>query len=408
MNKNYQSSGNLNNVKNNYEINSSESFPIFANYNLTDNKKEDFITFKKNLNSEVKTEFNRISNLKDNELTLEDRLQIQKQINEDDNDNDDQIEVISKILNNFEKDKFKNKKFMMYKSGIKNKYKSSSVINRNTNKILSQIKKDIALINFQQEINKINKLHNYKILIKSERPNLTLIKKSNFESINGIGIKNKERIEKIKKRLNSKSKESKSSNKKNNDIKNLFKAFDMNRKKENFLNSRNETAFNYILEEINNFKEMKTSNLNNNNNNINNDNINNDNNNLCNTFRRRINYDSLDKKINEENPNFIFPVNKQKLISDNADYLKTEETTNISLYNSKQFFFSVYRNAIKKYPYLHLLKNKINKMKRNDMSKIRNNFNDINKIEDNFSLLEKINSQKNLFQKEIESHIIKQ
>ena len=402
MNKNYQSSGNLNNVKNNYEINSSESFPIFANYNLTDNKKEDFITFKKNLNSEVKTEFNRISNLKDNELTLEDRLQIQKQINEDDNDNDDQIEVISKILNNFEKDKFKNKKFMMYKSGIKNKYKSSSVINRNTNKILSQIKKDIALINFQQEINKINKLHNYKILIKSERPNLTLIKKSNFESINGIGIKNKERIEKIKKRLNSKSKESKSSNKKNNDIKNLFKAFNMNRKKENFLNSRNETAFNYILEEINNFKEMKTSNLNNNNN------INNDNNNLCNTFRRRINYDSLDKKINEENPNFIFPVNKQKLISDNVDYLKTEETTNISLYNSKQFFFSVYRNAIKKYPYLHLLKNKINKMKRNDMSKIRNNFNDINKIEDNFSLLEKINSQKNLFQKEIESHIIKQ
>ena len=156
MNKNYQSSGNLNNVKNNYEINSSESFPIFSNYNLTDNKKEDFITFKKNLNSEVKTEFNRISNLKDNELTLEDRLQIQKQINEDDNDNDDQIEVISKILNNFEKDKFKNKKFMMYKSGIKNKYKSSSVINRNTNKILSQIKKDIALINFQQEINKIN------------------------------------------------------------------------------------------------------------------------------------------------------------------------------------------------------------------------------------------------------------
>ena len=402
MNKNYQSSGNLNNVKNNYEINSSESFPIFANYNLTDNKKEDFITFKKNLNSEVKTEFNRISNLKDNELTLEDRLQIQKQINEDDNDNDDQIEVISKILNNFEKDKFKNKKFMMYKSGIKNKYKSSSVINRNTNKILSQIKKDIALINFQQEINKINKLHNYKILIKSERPNLTLIKKSNFESINGIGIKNKERIEKIKKRLNSKSKESKSSNKKNNDIKNLFKAFDMNRKKENFLNSRNETAFNYILEEINNFKEMKTSNLNNNNN------IDNINNNLCNTFRRRINYDSLDKKINEENPNFIFPVNKQKLISDNVDYLKTEETTNISLYNSKQFFFSVYRNAIKKYPYLHLLKNKINKMKRNDMSKIRNNFNDINKIEDNFSLLEKINSQKNLFQKEIESHIIKQ
>ena len=402
MNKNYQSSGNLNNVKNNYEINSSESFPIFANYNLTDNKKEDFITFKKNLNSEVKTEFNRISNLKDNELTLEDRLQIQKQINEDDNDNDDQIEVISKILNNFEKDKFKNKKFMMYKSGIKNKYKSSSVINRNTNKILSQIKKDIALINFQQEINKINKLHNYKILIKSERPNLTLIKKSNFESINGIGIKNKERIEKIKKRLNSKSKESKSSNKKNNDIKNLFKAFNMNRKKENFLNSRNETAFNYILEEINNFKEMKTSNLNNNNN------IDNINNNLCNTFRRRINYDSLDKKINEENPNFIFPVNKQKLISDNVDYLKTEETTNISLYNSKQFFFSVYRNAIKKYPYLHLLKNKINKMKRNDMSKIRNNFNDINKIEDNFSLLEKINSQKNLFQKEIESHIIKQ
>ena len=175
MKKNYQSNVNLNNLKNNNEFPPSEADPNFINYNLTDNKKEDFITSQKNINSEEKKEFNIISDL-DKEFSLEEQFQIEKQSNEDDNDNDDQSEVIEKILNNFEKEKFKNKKFLLYKSGMKNKYKSSSVVNRNNNKILNKIKKDIALINFQQEINKIHKLHNYRIFIKSERTNLTLIK----------------------------------------------------------------------------------------------------------------------------------------------------------------------------------------------------------------------------------------
>ena len=396
MKKNYQSNENLNKIKNNNELPPSEDVPNFINYNLTDNKKEDFITSQKNLNSEEKKEFNIISDL-DKEFSLEEQFQIEKQSNEDDNDNDDQSEVIEKILNNFEKEKFKNKKFLLYKSGMKNKYKSSSVVNRNNNKILNKIKKDIALINFQQEINKIHKLHNYRIFIKSERTNLTSIKKNSLEKFSFIGNnKNKERIEQIKKRLNSKSKESKT-NRKKNDIKNLFQTFDTNRKKENIMNSRNETAFNLILEEINNLKEMKTSNLNNN-----------SDNNFCNTFRKRINYELLNKKNNEEIAQFIFPVNCKKFINDNADYLKTEETYNISLNNSKQFFFSVYKNAIKKYPYLYILKNKINKMKSNDFNKISNELKDTNKIEDNISLLDKINNQKNIFQKEFENYKIKQ
>ena len=396
MKKNYQSNVNLNNLKNNNELPTSEDVPNFITYNLTDNKKEDFIINQKNLNPEEKNEFNIISDL-DKEFSLEEQFLIEKQSNEDDNDNDDQSEVIEKILNNFEKEKFKNKKFLLYKSGMKNKYKSSSVVNRNNNKILNKIKKDIALINFQQEINKIHKLHNYRIFIKSERTNLTSIKKNSLEKFSFIGNnKNKERIEQIKKRLNSKSKESKT-NRKKNDIKNLFQTFDTNRKKENIMNSRNETAFNLILEEINNLKEMKTSNLNNN-----------SDNNFCNTFRKRINYELLNKKNNEEIAQFIFPVNCKKFINDNVDHLKTEETYNISLNNSKQFFFSVYKNAIKKYPYLYILKNKINKMKSNDFNKISNELKDTNKIEDNISLLDKINNQKNIFQKEFENYKIKQ
>ena len=131
MNQNIDSNVKLNLIKNNYDSDFPDNIQLFSNEFQNFIKKEDFIP--------VQHDLNRISNLKDNDLPLEDKLQIQKQIN-DDNDNDDQIEVIENILNNFDKEKiFNNKKFLMYKNknNKKYKYKSSSVINRN-NKILNK------------------------------------------------------------------------------------------------------------------------------------------------------------------------------------------------------------------------------------------------------------------------------
>ena len=82
--------------------------------------------------------------------------------------------------------------------------------------------------------------------------------------------------------------------------------------------------------------------------------------------------------------------------NENADYLKTEESTKTPINNSNQFFFAVYTNSIKKYPYLHLLKNKINKIKLQER----------NKKDERMSLLEKINSQRSIFEKEIEKYKI--
>ena len=407
MNKKNQP--NVNNIfpKNNYDIDSLENIPLFSNIPQNDDKKQDFIIFPKDLKFEEKPDFNRISNINDNELPLEDKLQIQKQIDED-NDNDDQIEVIENILSNFGKEKFSNKKFLLYKKGQKNKYKSNSVVNSN-NKILNKIKKDIALINFQQEINKIHKLHNYKIFLKSERAHLNTIRKNHFENNfnNESGSKNKKRIEEIKNKLYSKSKESKS-NSKNSEIKKLINTFNVNRKKENFFNTKKEKAFNQILEGINNLKQMKI------NRSINNCNKNNNNNNyVCNTFRSMINYDYFkNKKNNNEIQRLILPVNNSKKnknknqVEENNDYLKTEDSTNISIYNSNQFFYSVYNHAIKKYPYLYLLKNKINKMKTNDLSKSQKKTKDKIKKEkeENKSLLDKINSQRDIFQREIDKY----
>ena len=400
MNKKNQP--NVNNIfpKNNYDIDSLENIPLFSNIPQNEVKKQDFIIFPKDLKFEEKPDFNRISNINDNELPLEDKLQIQKQIDED-NDNDDQIEVIENILSNFGKEKFSNKKFLLYKKGQKNKYKSNSVVNSN-NKILNKIKKDIALINFQQEINKIHKLHNYKIFLKSERAHLNTIRKNNLENIaNESASKNKKRIEEIKNKLYSKSKQSKS-NSKNNEIKKLINTFNINRKKENFLNYKKEKAFNQILDGINNLKQMKI------NRSINNNNKNNNNNYACNTFRSMINYEHYNiKKINNEMQEIILPVNKPKKnkeqIEENNDYLKTEDSSNISIYNSNQFFYTVYKHAIKKYPYLYLLKNKINKMKTNDLSKSQK-MKDENKKEGSRSLLDKINNQKDIFQKEIDKY----
>ena len=405
MNKKNQP--NVNNIfpKNNYDIDSLENIPLFSNIPQNEVKKQDFIIFPKDLKFEEKPDFNRISNINDNELPLEDKLQIQKQIDED-NDNDDQIEVIENILSNFGKEKFSNKKFLLYKKGQKNKYKSNSVVNSN-NKILNKIKKDIALINFQQEINKIHKLHNYKIFLKSERAHLNTIRKNHFENNfnNESGSKNKKRIEEIKNKLYSKSKESKS-NSKNSEIKKLINTFNVNRKKENFFNTKKEKAFNQILEGINNLKQMKI------NRSINNCNKNNNNNNyVCNTFRSMINYDYFkNKKNNNEIQRLILPVNNSKKnknknqVEENNDYLKTEDSTNISIYNSNQFFYSVYNHAIKKYPYLYLLKNKINKMKTNDLSKSQKKTKDKKEKEENKSLLDKINSQRDIFQREIDKY----
>ena len=367
---------NINSIfsKNNYDKDSEENDIFFS----TTEKKEDLI------NTKEKPDLNRISNLKDNELPLEDKLQIQKQINDDnDNDNDDQIEVIENILNNFDnfgKEKFREKKFLMYKykSSLKKKYKSNSVINRSNNKILNKIKNDIALINFQQEINKIHKLHNYKIFLKSERAHLNTIKKNNMEKNNiNQENKNKKRIEEIKKKLfEQKNKESKPNN-----IKGLINNFNLNRKKENYLHSQNEKAFKQILEEINNLKQSK----------INNNNYNNNSNNVCNTFRSGIN--PLIKSLKQKN-----------FLDDNEDYLKTEESTKTSSPYSNQFFYNVYKNSIHKYPYLHILKNKINKMKKFDLSQSQKMFQVRNRTNNKITLLEKINSQKDIFQKEIEKY----
>ena len=367
---------NINSIfsKNNYDKDSEENDIFFS----TTEKKDDPINIKEN------PDLNRISNLKDNELPLEDKLQIQKQINDDnDNDNDDQIEVIENILNNFDnfgKEKFREKKFLMYKykSSLKKKYKSNSVINRSNNKILNKIKNDIALINFQQEINKIHKLHNYKIFLKSERAHLNTIKKNNMENNNiNQENKNKKRIEEIKKKLfEQKNKESKPNN-----IKGLINNFNLNRKKENFLHSQNEKAFKQILEEINNLKQSK----------INNNNYNNNSNNVCNTFRSGIN--PLIKSLKQKN-----------FLDDDEDYLKTEESTKTSSPYSNQFFYNVYKNSIHKYPYLHVLKNKINKMKKFDLSQSQKMFQVRNRTNNKITLLEKINSQKDIFQKEIEKY----
>ena len=399
MKKKIEDNVNFNFHKNNYDIDSQENDPLFSNQIPTNDKKEDFITFQKKLKMDEKPDFNRISNLKDSGLPLEDKLQIQKQINDDDNDNDDQIEVLENILNNFGKEKNHNdNKFMMYKKGYKNKFKSNSVINH-SNKILNKIKKDIALINFQQEINRIHKLHNYKIFLKSERTNLNTVKKNNMNKVMDNSFKNKKRIEEIKKKYYSNNKE-KNNNNPYKDIKNFINSFNMNRKREKFFNSKNEKIFEQMLEEIDNFKENKNNNYNENK--------------FPKTFRKGINNDYFNNisiiNNNENQKQYNFPKNIIKQMgecsNENVDYLKTEESTKTPINNSNQFFFAVYTNSIKKYPYLHLLKNKINKMKNADLNQNKNKLQERNKKDERMSLLEKINSQRSIFEKEIEKYKI--
>ena len=382
--------------KNNYDVDSSENNQILSNLlpNKNRDKNEDLNCFQ-NIKIE-ENEINRISNLKDNELTLEDKLQIQKQINDD---NDNEMEVIEIILNNFGKEKNNNKfnnkfnnGFMIYKNRKKYKFKSNSVINRN-NKILNKIKNDIALINFQQEINKIHKLHNYHIFLKSERAHLNIVKKNNIiQEKNLYQINNnKKRIEEIKKKLLNKNNNSY----KPTDIKKLINTFNKNRKKENLTNSNNEKAFKQILEEITNFKEAKISNYNE------------KYDYLCETFRSQKNINKNENQlILSENNNNNKENKNNKNFDDNGDYLKTEESSKINSQNSNQFFYTVFKNSIKKYPYLHILKNKINKMQNSDVHLLKNSLKERNKNKNgnNLSILEKINKQTNIFQKEIEKY----
>ena len=385
MNENIDSNIKLNIIKNNCDKDFPDNIQSFSNEFQNNIKKEDFIP--------VQHELNRISNLKDNDLPLEDKIQIQKQIN-DDNDNDEQIEVIENILNNFDKEKiFNNKKFLMYKNknGIKNKYKSSSVINRN-NKILNKIKNDIALINFQQELNQIHKLHNYKIFLNSERAYINSSVKKNSNIENGLDYnenKNKKRIDDLKRKLYPKNKEQNENKNSYNDIKKLINIFNINRKKEDFFISKNEKEFKQILGELNNLKNSKL------------------NNNICKTYRTLKNSNDNYNNINEiKNQKIIAQISnsnkKPKINEENYDYLITEESTKISNNNSNQFFYNVYKNSVKKYPYLYLLRNKINKMKYAEISKSKKKIRERNSKDRHISLLEKINSQKNIFQKEID------
>ena len=386
MNQNIDSNVKLNLIKNNYDSDFPDNIQLFSNEFQNFIKKEDFIP--------VQHDLNRISNLKDNDLPLEDKLQIQKQIN-DDNDNDDQIEVIENILNNFDKEKiFNNKKFLMYKNknNKKNKYKSSSVINRN-NKILNKIKNDIALINFQQELNQIHKLHNYKIFLNSERAYINNSIKKNNERENGLDYnenKNKKRIDDLKKKLYPKNKEQNENKTSYKDIKKLINVFNINRKKEDLFNSKNEKEFNHILDELNILKKSKLDN------------------NICKTSRTlkkntNDNYNNINEKTNQKIITTINNSNKnQKTNEENYDILITDESTKISNSNSNQFFYNVYKNSVKKYPYLYLLRNKINKMRYAEISKSKKKIRERNGKDRYISLLEKINSQKNIFQKEID------
>ena len=386
MNQNIDSNVKLNLIKNNYDSDFPDNIQLFSNEFQNFIKKEDFIP--------VQHDLNRISNLKDNDLPLEDKLQIQKQIN-DDNDNDDQIEVIENILNNFDKEKiFNNKKFLMYKNknNKKNKYKSSSVINRN-NKILNKIKNDIALINFQQELNQIHKLHNYKIFLNSERAYINNSIKKNNERENGLDYnenKNKKRIDDLKKKLYPKNKEQNENKTSYKDIKKLINVFNINRKKEDLFNSKNEKEFNHILDELNILKKSKLDN------------------NICKTSRTlkkntNDNYNNINEKTNQKIITTINNSNKKpKNNEENYDILITDESTKISNSNSNQFFYNVYKNSVEKYPYLYLLRNKINKMRYAEISKSKKKIRERNGKDRHISLLEKINSQKNIFQKEID------
>jgi hypothetical protein len=423
--------------KNNYDIDSPEQnlitindekknkfediFEKDDNNNKKDEKKkkydDEFIIFPKTGDEfEDENKINRFSNLKEIELPLEDEIQIEKQV--DDNDNEsEQIEVIENILNNFEKDKNKKKNnFLIYKNNTinnkKNVFKSYTVDNKKSNHLLNKIKNDIALIKFEQEINKMhnNRTHNHKLFLTGEKININIINNNlNKKNIN-LSKKNLLRIEEIKRKLYSRGNSSNNNTeKKTRSISNNKRIWNKsiinrNKKEENYFSSSNDfyknkskqKIFDNLINEINNNKEIQIKNFNNNN----------IYNNFYNTFRN--------KRIYVQENEIILPVNtkrkknyyKDKNITDDDYYMRTEELTKSPYNNSNQFFYNVFKMSIKKYPFLHLLKNKVNKMKKSDFSEPKMKYalsnNDEEKInEPKISILDKIKFQKDILKNEM-------
>ena len=421
--------------KNNYDVDSPEQNLIIINdeqknkfddifekednNNKKDEKKkkydDEFIIFPKT-GDEVEDEnkINRFSNLKEIEFPLEDQIQIEKQV--DDNESE-QIEVIENILNNFEKEKNKKKNnFLIYKNNVinnkKNIVKSYTVDNKKSNHLLNKIKNDIALIKFEQEINKMhnNRTHNHKLFLTGEKLNINIINNNLDKKNINLSKKNLLRIEEIKRKLYSGgSNSNNNTEKKTRSISNNKRFWNKsiinrNKKEENYFSSSNDfyknkskqKIFDNLINEINNNKEIEIKNFNNNN----------IYNNFYDTFRNKRMYD-------QEN-DIILPVNtkrkknyyKDRHITDDDFYMRTEELIKSPFNNSNQFFYNVFKMSIKKYPFLHLLKNKVNKMKQSDFSEPKMKYsiskNDEAKInERKISILDKINYQKDILKNEM-------
>ena len=395
------------NFINNDIINKNENKFETISINQTNKKKEEkiknneeFIVFPKN-NEEDDNKI-RISNLRDIELPSEDKLQIENQVDNDNDNESEQMEVLEKILNNFGKEKYQNK-FFIYKNKKKNILKSTSVPNSKNNTILNKIKHNIALINFEQEINKIYNNHNHDLILKGEKININVINKkinNNNKSKNNIL-----RIENIRKKLFPGMSISidplgKSLNNHRRNDNRIF--INYNNQENNYCNScnnfynnnkKNQRIYKSIFNDNNNSKQIK----------INNYNFNKIYNNFFDTFRY--------KRINVDNENkIILPVNTKR--KNNSHF--TDESKNSSNNDSNLFFYNVFKNSVKKYPNLHLLKNKVNKMKYDDYNqqKLLNNIYKIDekkeiekkKEEPKISILDKINMQKDIFQKEIDKY----
>ena len=386
---------NSNKIKNEFEL-------LIPNKNLEEKakKNEEYIVFPKTKEDE-ENKINRISNLKDNELPLEDKIQIENQVDNDNDNESEQIEVIENILNNFgnEKEKYK-KKFLEYKNNKKRFKKKSQSATNTKNSILNKIKHDIAIINFEREINKISNHNKHNLILKGEKLNINIINNNQLKRNNSN--KNKSnilRIEEIRKKLSSGINTlSKAKSIATNHQRNENKIFINKTKNEtNFYNSSNnfynnkqkQKIYENLFNNTSNIKEIK----------INNFNINQIYNNFYDTFRN--------KRINNEYENKILPPN-MTLKYKNNNFRPNDSPVN-SFYNSNQFFYNVFINSVRKYPYLHLLKNKVNKMKNEQFSskKVDNIYNlKKNEIfnEKKESILDKINKQKDIFQKEINKY----
>ena len=322
-------------------------------------KNEEFIIFP-NIKEDEENKINRFSNLNDNELPLEDKIQIQKQFDNDNTNESEQIEVIENILNNFEKEKYKNK-YLKYKKRKKNKFKSLSVTNPKNN-ILNKIKHDIVIINFEQEINNIcqnkNNKYNYNLIFKGDKLNINKINNNYFNKRKNNNL----RIEQIRKKLFSGNNIISKTNSISNHQRNEKRFFNHINNENYFFNSCNNfyntmekdknKINNDFFNNINNIKEIK----------INNFNFNRIYNNFYDTFRK--------KRIDVDNENnIIMPFNTIKKSNKNHYKIYESPIKNSFNNNSNQFFYNVFNDSIKEYPYLHLLTKKVNKMKYDDFNK---------------------------------------